>query len=97
MMSRLQEATYEELVVFVEERQKLVDSIAEKVAIYSSSAAQKQEINRILGYDNELLDRMNTLRQEAQNFLQKRGQAKMQRNAYEAGYTPDSILMDRKK
>lgn len=97
MMSRLQEATYEELVVFVEERQKLVDSIAEKVAIYPSSAAQKQEIHRILGYDNELLDRMNALRQEAQNFLQKRGQAKMQRNAYEAGYTPDSILMDRKK
>lgn len=97
MMSRLQEATYEELVVFVEERQKLVDSIAEKAAIYPSSAAQKQEIHRILGYDNELLDRMNALRQEAQNFLQKRGQAKIQRSAYEQNYTPDSILMDRKK
>jgi hypothetical protein len=34
---------------------------------------------------------------EAQDWLQKRNQAKAQRNAYEAAYTPDSFLMDRKK
>lgn len=97
MMIQLQEATYEELEDFVEERQILVDSIAEQVAICPATSAQKQEIQRILGNDHELLDRMNALRQEAQNFLQKRGQAKVQRSAYEAGYTPDSFLMDRKK
>ena len=96
-MDRLQEATYEELEAFVEERQKLVDSIAEKVAICPSTPAQKQEINRILLHDNDLLDRMNALRIEAKDWLQKRNQAKVQRSAYEARYTPDSILMDRKK
>ncbi|MEK3717886.1 flagellar protein FliT [Paenibacillus sp. FSL R7-0333] len=97
MMDRLQDATYEELEEFVGERQKLVDSITNEVEVCPATLAQKQEINRILSHDNELLDRMNALRQEAQDFLQKRGQAKIQRNAYETAYTPDSFLMDRKK
>ncbi|WP_019915068.1 flagellar protein FliT [Paenibacillus sp. HW567] len=97
MMRKLKEANYEELEAFVEERQKLVDAIAEKVAFSPSTPAQKREINRILENDNALLDRMNELRLEAQGWLQKRGQAKVQRNAYEAGYSPDSILMDRRK
>ncbi|OMD88688.1 hypothetical protein BSK49_14650 [Paenibacillus odorifer] len=94
---RLQETTYEELEAFVDERQELVDSIAEKATICRMTLAQKKEINRILEHDNVILDRMNTLRLEAQDWLQKRNQAKAQRNAYEAAYTPDSFLMDRKK
>ncbi|MEK5419752.1 flagellar protein FliT [Paenibacillus sp. FSL L8-0708] len=94
---RLQETTYEELEAFVDERQELVDSIAEVATICRMTLAQKKEINRILEHDNVILDRMNTLRLEAQDWLQKRNQAKAQRNAYEAAYTPDSFLMDRKK
>lgn len=94
---RLEETSYEELEFFVEDRQKLVDSIAEKAAICQSTSAQKQEINRILEHDNAILDRMNALRLEAQDWLYKRNQAKAQRNAYETAYTPDSFLMDRRK
>lgn len=94
---RLDETTYEELELFVEDRQELVDSIAEQAEICKSTPAQKQEINRILEYDNVILDRMNALRLEAQDWLQKRNQAKAQRSAYEAAYTPDSFLMDRRK
>lgn len=94
---RLNETTYEELELFVEDRQELVDSIAEQAGICQSTPAQKQEINRILEYDNVILDRMNALRLEAQDWLQKRNQAKVQRSAYEAAYTPDSFLMDRRK
>ncbi|OKP85562.1 flagellar protein FliT [Paenibacillus sp. P32E] len=97
MMGRLQEATYEELEAFVEERQEIVDSIAEQVAICQSTSAQKEEIHRILEHDYALLDRMNVLRLEAQDFLQKRNHAKVQRSAYEAKYSADSILMDRRK
>lgn len=97
MLDRLPDAVYEELEDFVEERQILVDSIAEKVAICPASAAQMREIERILGHDAALLARMNALRLEAQDFLQKRSQAKIQRSAYESAYTPDSFLMDRKK
>lgn len=97
VVERLDETTYEELELFVEDRQEFVDSIAEQAEICKSTPAQKQEINRILEYDNVILDRMNALRLEAQDWLQKRNQAKAQRSAYEAAYTPDSFLMDRKK
>jgi hypothetical protein len=93
----LHEASYEELETFVEVRQKLVDAIAVAVVSCQPTSAQKQEIRRILERDSAILARMNALRLEAQDFLQKRNQAKAQRSAYEAGYTPDSILMDRKK
>lgn len=94
---RLEAATYEELEAFVEDRQELVDSIAVQSAICRATPAQKQEIHRILDQDNIILDRMNALRVEAQDWLQKRNQAKVQRNAYEAAYTPESFLMDRRK
>ncbi|WP_313639234.1 flagellar protein FliT [Paenibacillus sp.] len=97
IVDHLQEISYEELEFFVEDRQEIVDSIAEQAEICKSTPAQKQEINRILEYDNVILDRMNALRLEAQDWLQKRNQAKVQRSAYEAAYTPDSFLMDRRK
>lgn len=97
ILDHLDETTYEELEAFVEERQELVDSIAEQSAICRATPAQKQEIHRILDHDPIILDRMNALRVEAQDWLQKRNQAKVQRNAYEAAYTPDSFLMDRRK
>lgn len=97
IVERLEETTYEELELFVEDRQELVDSIAEQVELCPTTSAQKQEINRILEHDNVILDRMNALRLEAQDWLQKRNQAKVQRSAYEAAYTPDSFLMDRRK
>lgn len=97
ILERLQETAYEELEAFVEDRQELVDSIAEQVELGNWTPAQKQEINRILEHDHVILGRMNALRLEAKDWLYKRNQAKVQRNAYEAAYTPDSFLMDRKK
>ncbi|NJJ39453.1 flagellar protein FliT [Paenibacillus apii] len=97
IICHLHETTYEELEFFVEERQKIVDAITEGIVSCQPTSAQKQEIRQIIEHDAEILDRMNTLRLEAQNWLQKRSMAKAQRSAYEAGYTPESILMDRKK
>lgn len=97
LTDRLYETTYEELEAFVEERQELVNKIGDLVVSCQPSDAQKREISRMLERDSEILARMNALRLEAQDWLQKRNQAKAQRSAYEAGYTPDSFLMDRKK
>ena len=97
IMERLYEVSYEELETFVESRQNLVDSIVAMVASCPPTPDQKVAINQILSHDSNILARMNALRLEAQDWLQKRNQAKTQRNAYENSYTPDSILMDRKK
>ncbi|KGE20418.1 flagellar protein FliT [Paenibacillus wynnii] len=97
ILDRLHEAPYEQLEFFVEDRQNLVDSIAAMVSSCQPTFAQKLAIRRIMEQDSAILARMNALRLEAQDWLQKRNQAKAQRNAYESGYAPESILMDRKK
>ncbi|MFP4975360.1 hypothetical protein ACE6ED_08130 [Paenibacillus sp. CN-4] len=97
LMERLNDATFEELETFVEERQAVVDDLVRHLSTTSATDAQKIEIAGILENDGAIQARMNALRLEAQDFLYKRGQAKTQRNAYEAGYAADSILMDRRK
>lgn len=97
IMKRLYEAEFEELESFVEVRQKLVDDIIRQFLSDPATESEKVEIIKILDNDPEITARMNALRLEAQDWLQKRNQAKAQRSAYEAAYTPDSFLMDRRK
>lgn len=97
LLSKLYELPYEEFEKFVDERQKLVDALIVEVVREQPDAAQKDEISRLLENDPEIIARMNALRLEAQDWLFKRNQAKMQRNAYDTVYTPDSFLMDRRK
>lgn len=91
------EATPEELEAFVDERQKLVDAIGREVENCQPTSAQKDAIRRIMEHDSAIVARMNAHRLDARDWLQKRNQAKTQRSAYEAAYSPESILMDRKK
>lgn len=97
IMDILYEANYEQLEAFVEERQIIIDGLAEQFALQAASLTEKMEIEQLLSNDHEIVARMNVLRLEAQDWLHKRGQAKTQRNAYESSYTPDSFLMDKKK
>lgn len=97
LLDRLPETSYEELELFVEQRQELIDSLQSELTRQPATGVQKDELRQILEHDGAIRARMNGLRLEAQDWLQKRNQAKRQRSAYEAGYSPDSILMDRKK
>lgn len=97
VIERIEETSYEELETFIEDRQHIVDAIVKESENCPLGVKQKEEVHRILAYDKTLLDRMNALRIEAQDWLHKRNQAKMQRNVYEAAYAPDSMLMDRRK
>ncbi|WP_127549091.1 flagellar protein FliT [uncultured Paenibacillus sp.] len=97
ILNNLYDLNYEQLESFIELRQQIVDQLIEHFSQEQASKHEKEIINNLLDQDHEILARMNTLRLEAQDWLHKRGQAKVQRNAYEAGYTPDSFLMDRKK
>ncbi|OMF04648.1 hypothetical protein BK129_18500 [Paenibacillus amylolyticus] len=97
VIERIEETSYEELETFIEDRQHIVDAIIKESESFPLDVKQKGEVHRILAYDKTLLDRMNTLRIEAQDWLHKRNQAKMQRNVYETAYASDSMLMDRRK
>lgn len=95
--SRLQEITYEELELFIEQRQQIIDEINVQKIQQSYTQEQFERLNRIVQNDTHILGRMSTLKTEASNWLQQREQAKVRRNAYEAAYSPDSLLMDRRE
>ncbi|MCP3794830.1 hypothetical protein [Paenibacillus sp. CH40] len=94
---RLNETNYEEIEIFVEVRQMKVNKLLSVLINTPMTAEQKQKLESILSHDAIIDQHMQSLKQEAQNWLVQRNIAKSQRNAYETNYTPDSFLMDRRK
>lgn len=97
ILARLNEASYEELASFIEERQKLIDEINESLKVQSPSPDQKSRLSAILQNDSLLIGKIQELQFEAADWLRQRNHAKAQRNVYEMAYTPESYLMDRRK
>ena len=97
VVMRLQLISYEDLEAFVEERQEIIDEINRLKQQTPFTHVQVERLNHIVQHDPVILTRMASLKDEASDWLQQRGQAKTQRSAYEATYTPDSMLMDRRK
>ncbi|WP_348620770.1 hypothetical protein [Paenibacillus polymyxa] len=94
---RLNETNYEEVEIFVEVRQMKVDKLLNVLENSPMTEEQKQKLESILSHDALIDQHMQSLKQEAQNWLVQRNMAKSQRSAYESNYTPDSFLMDRRK
>ncbi|MGG6313259.1 hypothetical protein [Paenibacillus macerans] len=97
VVAQLDQVPYEEMSGFVEKRQQLIDQLQVLLADQPPTEAQKGRLLAVLQHDAEIVARMNSLKHEAGNWLQQRVQAKAQRSVYEAAYSPDSILMDRRK
>ena len=97
LMLRLDQVSYEELTSFVDQRQCLIDEIGIALMTETLTGDHKSRLNVILQSDAVIRGRMESLRDEASEWLLQRGQAKVQRRAYESGYSMDSILMDSKK
>ncbi|MCM3174164.1 hypothetical protein [Paenibacillus sp. MER 99-2] len=97
IISELSDANYEELVEYVDKRGIIIQRIQDHLHNVSIDSAQKARIVALTDHDAAILSQMNLLRVEAQDWLMKRNQAKAQRNAYESDFSPESILMDRKK
>jgi hypothetical protein len=97
VVRQIPQISYQELEEFVEGRQGLVDGIGDLLNDNSLSDSQKKRIDHILQYDSLILNQMSLLKNQSEEWLMQRGQAKAQRHAYELSYTPDSILMDQKK
>lgn len=97
ILGRLSQADDIEITSFVEQREKLTDELVESFRCNPPNDDEKLKIRALLAHDQQLSQRMNALKLEASQWLLNRNQAKIQRNAYETAYTPDSILMDRKK
>ncbi|OAB37684.1 hypothetical protein PMSD_08995 [Paenibacillus macquariensis subsp. defensor] len=97
LIPRLDRVSFEELSGFADQRQHLIDSIAKGLKEQALNVEQKERLKNVMQSDAIIRGRMEALRDEASDWLLQRGQAKVQRNAYESVYSADSILMDRKK
>ncbi|KOS03797.1 MULTISPECIES: hypothetical protein [Paenibacillus] len=97
LMNRLNITSYEEMVRFVESRQLLVNELEDILKLSAADAGQTDRIRNLIGNDTAIISRMNFLKAEAADWLQQRNMAKVQRNVYETAYSPDAILMDRRK
>lgn len=97
LLLHLDQVTPEELSDYVEERQRKLDLIFDLADQDSINLLQRDKLIAITRYDAQIIQRMEYYRQEASDWLQQRKQAKAQRNAYEVSYSPNSILMDRRK
>ncbi|MBY0009464.1 hypothetical protein H7K49_03295 [Paenibacillus typhae] len=97
ILEKLNHITYEELAEFVEQRGELTNELIESFRQCPPEAEEQLKLRSLLAYDQQLSGHMDALKSDASQWLLNRNQAKMQRNAYEAGYAPDSVLMDRRK
>lgn len=101
---RLAEATMDEILDFIQEREELIDQLKDSYSPDLNADDRKagdhpyrslvEEIGR---YDEPIMARMMELKQEAIEGLARFDQSRMQRNAYEAAYSTESAFIDRRR
>lgn len=89
--------TSDQVEVFVEERQAVVERLMDMAGSHKMNAEQQGKLQNILSYDESIQAHMLSLKNEAQKWLMQRNAAKNQRNVYESKYAADSYLMDKRK
>ncbi|WP_336782141.1 hypothetical protein [Paenibacillus illinoisensis] len=82
----------EELLKLSENRERLVNEFQCHKA--SLTPQNRQQIEYILSFDKMIVKRMQFLKDEAAAWLQRRGSAKQQLNAYQQQYAADSWFID---
>ncbi|PZE19281.1 flagellar protein FliT [Paenibacillus xerothermodurans] len=93
----LSTASADDLAGFVQQRDELIHSINAANSSPGERALLKPRVDKILRWDELIIARMAQLKEEAQAGMNKMNQGRVQRGAYEAAYTPDSVFFDRKK
>lgn len=94
-VSRLQDMDEDELLDLANLRQDLVDSFI--MMRDQVTDADREQISYILSFDSLIISRMEFLKQEAGNWLQRQGSIKQQHTAYQQNYKVDSWFFDRRK
>lgn len=88
---------YQDFEVFIEKREEVCNKISnEMVAVGNLDSNQRIVLANILASDTDILTRMNELKDEARDWIERNNQVKRQNNAYQAIYRPDSYFFDKK-
>ncbi|MDR6883473.1 flagellar protein FliT [Bacillus sp. 3255] len=95
MVSRIHEASYEELEKFVDERGLVVDQLLYYID-NGLDAKRLEAINDIFAHDDVLRVKMEEHRDEALQKIKQINQAKQQKKGYEYRMVTDSYFIDKK-
>lgn len=96
-VSDLDGVTSDQVEVFVDKRQVVVERLMDMAGSHKMNAEQQDRLRNILSYDESIQAHMLSLKNEAQKWLVQRNAARNQRSVYEAKYAADSYLMDKRK
>lgn len=103
VMENLKEMTDQELLHFVEERERILDALKRDDADSSKDkhadfdGDTRRRIQQLLQYDGMIQARMQAMLSEYGLTFSKVQAAKKQKSAYDIEYTPDSLFFDKKK
>lgn len=97
MLENSETASHEEWTIFLNDREHIINKIIACETVTPLTSEQKVKLTQIQFREEQLRRTMEQQKQEAAEWLRNRGQAKVQRNAYETAYASDSIIMDQRK
>lgn len=97
MVENSENTSHEDWTIFINDREQIINEIIASEAVNPLTSEQKVKLTQIQFREEQLKRTMEIQKQEAAEWLRNRGQAKVQRNAYETAYASDSIIMDQRK
>jgi hypothetical protein len=97
MLQNSETASHEQWTIFINDREQIINKIIACETVTPLTSEQKVKLTQIQFREEQLRRTMEQQKQEAAEWLRNRGQAKVQRNAYETAYASDSIIMDQRK
>nr|WP_146767119.1 flagellar protein FliT [Paenibacillus sp. YN15] len=97
MVNRFEQATEDDLTAYVEERGALFEQLEDLTPTPVEKARHAAAVQEILAWDRLIVNRMEQLKQHASLQLNRANASRVQKAAYDAGYTPDSLFFDRRK
>ncbi|SFT25667.1 hypothetical protein [Paenibacillus sp. BC26] len=90
-------ATVEQIEDFLELRGSIIEAIQAQFALRPADSTNQEQVNRILSFDSRILGRMEELKHEATQGMDKFNRARVQRDAYGGGGaygTDNSMFFD---
>lgn len=102
IVSRLDEATYEDMMAFIDARDNIITQIqkleqTEHITLSPVLLSKyKNEINSILMHDTEIKTKLSAIQNETMEKITKSSAARKQRSAYDAAYSLDGVYFDKK-
>ncbi|QGQ93534.1 hypothetical protein EHS13_00640 [Paenibacillus psychroresistens] len=98
LLQHFQAVSFEELTSFMEEREAIFNEFDNLEVLPSDKIKYRDIVNRIVGLDPIIVTKMEQLKKEAEQELNKVTSGRLQKNAYDGEHhLADGIFFDKKK